>query len=185
MERTLVIIKPDAVQRTIAGEIISRFEKVGLKIIAMKMLVPEMELLKIHYPDSLIPSVGQKTKVDWEEYGVKDNQTVEQIGKMIIDSTREFMSSAPVIAMVLEGGHAVEIVRKLVGKTGPKDSPAGTIRGDFAHLGLGRASLAKKGAINLVHASGTAAEAKAEIALWFTKDELHEYKTVHDHLTQV
>lgn len=185
MERTLVILKPDAIQRAISGEIITRFERAGLKIIAMKMMIPEMELLKEHYPDSLIPIVGNKTKEDWDSYGVKYSETIEEIGEMIVDATRKFMQSSPVIAMVLEGGHSVEIVRKMVGKTGPKDSPPGTIRGDYAHLSLGRASLQKKGAANLIHASGTVEEAKKEISMWFNDDELFEYTTVHEALTQV
>lgn len=183
MERTLIILKPDAVQRAITGEILTRFERAGLKIVGMKMMIPEMELLKKHYPDELIPIVGNKTKEDWDNYGVEYGETVEEIGKMIVDATRDFMKSAPVIAIVLEGGHAVEIVRKMVGKTGPKDSPPGTIRGDYAHLSLGRASLAKKGAANLIHASGTVDEAKQEIAMWFDDDELYSYKAVHEGLT--
>lgn len=185
MERTLVILKPDTIQRAIAGEIITRFEKAGLKVVGMKMMVPEMELLKKHYPDELIPIVGNKTKEDWDAYGVEYSETIEEIGEMIVNATRKFMQSAPVIAMVLEGGHAVEIVRKMVGKTGPKDSAPGTIRGDYAHLSLGRASLGKKGAANLIHASGTVEEAKNEIDMWFDESELFEYKTVHESLTHV
>lgn len=185
MEQTFVILKPDTVQRALTGEIITRFERAGLKIIAMKMMVPEMELLKRHYPDSLIPIVGNKTKTDWDAYGVEYSETVEEIGSQIVEATRKFMQTAPVIAMVLEGGHAVEVVRKMVGSTGPKDSAPGTIRGDYAHLSLGQASLKKKGAANLIHASGTVAEAKDEIAMWFDKSDLHSYKTVHEHLTHV
>lgn len=185
VEQTFIILKPDTVQRALTGEIITRFERAGLKIIAMKMMVPEMELLKRHYPDSLIPIVGNKTKTDWDAYGVKYSETVEEIGSQIVEATRKFMQTAPVIAMVLEGGHAVEVVRKMVGSTGPKDSAPGTIRGDYAHLSLGQASLKKKGAANLIHASGTVAEAKDEIAMWFDKTEIHSYKTVHEHLTHV
>jgi nucleoside-diphosphate kinase len=181
----LVILKPDAVQRAIAGEIITRFERAGLKIIGAKMMIPEMELLKEHYPDDLIPIVGNKTKEDWDAYGVEYSETIEEIGQMIVDATRKFMASAPVLAMVLEGGHAVEIVRKMVGKTGPKDSPPGTIRGDYAHLSLGRASLRKKGAANIIHASGSVDEAKKEIKMWFKDDELFVYKSVHEELTHV
>src|SRR3990167_2590211 len=121
MERTLVILKPDTIQRGLVGEILTRFEKAGLKVVGMKMMIPEMELLKKHYPDELIPIVGNKTKEDWDNYGVEYAETVEEIGEMIVDATRKFMQSAPVIALVLEGGHVVEIVRKMVGKTGPKD----------------------------------------------------------------
>ena len=102
---------------------------------------------------------------------------------MIVDATRDFMRSGPVIAAVLEGGHAVEVVRKLVGSTGPKDSAPGTIRGDYAHLSLGRASLQRKGAANIIHASGAVDEAKKEIAMWFDPEEIHSYKTVNEHLT--
>jgi nucleoside-diphosphate kinase len=185
MEQTLVIFKPDAVQRGLIGEILSRFERVGLKIVGMKMLVPSQQTLKKHYPDSRIKSLGEKTKKDWDAYGVKTDETVEEIGQMVINSLREFMCSSPVVAVILEGGHAVEIVRKLVGSTGPKDSLPGTIRGDFAHLSLGRASLARKVAINLLHASGTVEEAKFEIPLWFKPDELFKYTLTHEHFTHV
>lgn len=184
MERTLIILKPDAVQRALVGEIIARFERVGLKIIGMKMLIPEKALLAEHYPDDLVPIVGNKTKADWDAWGIKYTETTEEIGRMIVDSTRDFMRSGPVIAAVLYGGNAVEVVRKLVGSTGPKDSPPGTIRGDYAHLSLGRASLAKKGAANLIHASGSVEEAEKEIVMWFKKGELYDgYATVHEHLT--
>ncbi len=183
MERTLVILKPDAVQRGLAGEIIARFERAGLKIVGMKMMIPGMELLKKHYPDDLVPIVGGKTKTDWDSYGVEYSETIEEIGEMIVTATRQFMHSAPVIALVLEGGHAVEVVRKMVGSTGPKDSAPGTIRGDYAHLSLGRASLKKKGAANLVHASGAVDEAKQEISMWFDESELFDYTTVHEGLT--
>lgn len=185
MERTLIVFKPDAVQRGLVGEILGRFERVGLKVVAMKMLVPEQELLEKHYPESLVPIVGNKTKKDWDAYGVEYSESAEEIGRMIVDETRAFMRSGPVIAAVLEGGHAVEVVRKLVGSTGPKDSLPGTIRGDYAHLSLGRASLAKKGAANLLHASGDVNEAKQEIILWFKPEELHEYHTVHEGFTHV
>ncbi len=180
MERTLIILKPDAVQRGLMGEILSRFERAGLKAVGMKMVVPSEELVKQHYVDDLVPIVGKKTKVDWEAYGIEHTETADEIGRMIVDGTRNFMRSGPVLAVVLEADHAVEIVRKMVGSTGPKDSAPGTIRGDYAHLSLGQASIYKKGAANLIHASGTVDEAKHEIDLWFNKDELFEYTTVHE-----
>ena len=184
MERTLVVLKPDAVQRSLVGEIISRFEKIGLKIVAAKMLVPSEELVNHHYTEDLIPIVGGKTMKDWDAWGVKYDQTKEEIGRGILKATREFMRSGPVIALVLEGGAAVEVVRKMVGSTGPKDSAPGTIRGDYAHLSLGRATLKNLGAANLVHASGNPEEAEQEIALWFKSDELMpEYRLVHEHFT--
>ncbi len=183
MERTLVILKPDAIQRQIVGEIVTRFERAGLKLVGMKMLQATYEMAKKHYPDDLIPIVGEKTKQDWDAYGVAYDESTEEIGAMIVEATRKFLIETPVVAFVLEGGHAAEVVRKMVGSTGPKDSPAGTIRGDYAHLSLGRASLLKKGAANIIHASGNADEAKDEIAHWFKKSELFEYKTVNEHLT--
>jgi nucleoside-diphosphate kinase len=183
MEQTLVIIKPDAIHRGLAGEILSRFEKVGLKIVGMKMVVADDKLLKAHYPDTLISIVGNKTKTDWKTYGIQDDQSAEEIGRVIVDSTRDFMKLSPVIAFVLEGGYAVEVVRKLIGSTGPKDSAPGTIRGDYGHLSLGRASLLRKGAYNLLHASGSLQEAQKEIRLWFKPEELYSYKLIHEDLT--
>lgn len=185
MERTLIVLKPDTVKRAIVGEILTRFEKAGLKIVGLKMMVPSEELVKRHYPDTLIPIVGNKTKTDWDSYGVEYSESVEEIGQMIVKATRDFMRSSPVIAAVIEGGHVVEVVRKMVGSTGPKDSAPGTIRGDYAHLSLGRASLQKKGAANIIHASGTVDEAKKEIAMWFSEEELFSYATVHEELTYV
>lgn len=180
IEKTLVLVKPDGVQRGLVGKITSRFEDVGLKIIGMKMVWADEELVKKHYKDELVPIVGAKTKKDWDTYGVEHKESVEEIGKMIVKGTRNFLMSGPVVAMVLEGLHAVEIVRKIVGTTGPKDSPPGTIRGDFAHSSVGYASIKKRGAANLIHASGNIEEAKEEIDMWFKKEELHAYKTVHD-----
>lgn len=180
MERTLVLIKPDAVQRGIVGEIITRFERAGLKIVGLKMVQATEAMAKKHYPDSLIPIVGRKTQEDWDAYGIDYTESVEEIGQMIVEATRKFLMESPVVAIVLEGGHVVEIVRKMVGKTGPKDSPPGTIRGDYAHLSLGKASLKKRGAANIIHASGSESEAKEEIAHWFSDNELFNYKTVHE-----
>jgi nucleoside-diphosphate kinase len=184
MEQTLVVLKPDAVQRSLVGEIISRFEKIGLKIVAMKMLAPSEELVNRHYTEDLIPIMGNKTTKDWDAWGIPYDKSKEQIGTEVLKATRDFMRSSPVVAMVLEGDNVVEVVRKMVGSTGPKDSAPGTIRGDYAHVSLGRSSLAKKGGANLVHASGEPEEAKAEIALWFTPEELMpSYRLVHEHLT--
>ncbi len=180
MERTLVLLKPDAVKRGLMGRIISRFEDAGLKMVGAKMVLADEKLAKAHYQDSLIPIVGNKTKKDWDAAGMKYTESVDEIGKMIVDGTRKFLMSGPVLALVLEGLQAAEVVRKLVGSTGPKDSLPGTIRGDFAHLSLGYASLQRKGAENLIHASGNAEEAKQEIVLWFKQEELFTYKTVHE-----
>jgi len=180
IEKSLVLIKPDGVQRGLIGEIIKRFERAGLKIVGMKMIQIDKDFAKEHYPDDLIPVVGGKTKKDWDEFKLEYSETVEEIGEMIVNVLREFISSGPVVAMALQGVHAVENIRKLVGVTGPRDSMPGTIRGDFAHVGLGYASANKKAAINLIHASGNVEEAKKEINLWFDENELYDYKVVHE-----
>lgn len=183
MERTLVIFKPDSVQRQVVGEILARFERAGLKVVGMKMAEPDEKLLESHYTDDLIPILGEKTLSDWGRYGIATKESKEELGRKILASVRDFLGSGPVIALVLEGGHSVEIVRKMVGSTGPKDSAPGTIRGDYAHLSLGRASAKGIGAPNLIHASGTPDEAEREIKLWFSPSELFEYKTANEHFT--
>lgn len=182
IEKTLVLLKPDAVQRGLAGEILQRFEKAGLKIVGLKMVKATPELAKTHYTDALIPIVGGKTMKDWESWGFKGKESKEEIGAIIVNSIRNMLTNHPFIALVLEGIHAVEIARKIVGPTGPKDAPPGTIRGDFGHSSLGYASVNKKGISNLIHASGNIEEANREIAIWFSKQELFSYSTVHDNL---
>ena len=154
IQRTLVLIKPDGVERSVAGRIISRFEDVGLKIVGMKMVWIDKEFSKKHY--------------------------AAHVGKKFYQGLEEFITSGPLIAMVLEGIEAVELVRKMVGPTEPKSAPPGTIRGDFAHHSHKYADARGIAIKNLIHASGTADEAKLEVPLWFSKSELHSYKTVHD-----
>lgn len=180
IEKTLVILKPDAVQRGLSGEILSRFERAGLKIVGLKTLKATPEMAKMHYPDSMIQIVGNKTKKDWDAAGMKYSETVEQIGTMLVDSIRKMFVNYPVIAVCLEGVQAVENVRKIVGPTGCKDALPGTIRGDFGHASLGYASTKRRGIANLIHASGTAEEAQREIKIWFAPNELFSYKGVHD-----
>ncbi|MEK6936956.1 MAG: nucleoside-diphosphate kinase [Nanoarchaeota archaeon] len=180
IERTLVIIKPDGVKRNLSGEIISRFEKTGLKIVGLKMIWIDKDFAKKHYPESLIPVLTEKTFLDYDSMNVKVNEPREKVGKGAYEDLIRYISEGPVIAMVLEGVHAVEIVRKLVGTTSPHKSPPGTIRGDFTHLSMGYATYRKIGGRNLIHASGTKEEAKKEISLWFKESELHSYKGVHD-----
>lgn len=164
MERTLIVLKPDAVQRGIVGEVISRFEKVGLKIIAMKMLSPSQEHYHHHYE-----TIGKM---------------ISRRGEEAFNVTLEFMQQGPVIAVVLEGIDAAELVRKMVGATEPKSALPGTIRGDYAHMSYGHGDKEKIGIPNIIHASGDAEEAKLEIKHWFTDDELHKYSNVHETHTQ-
>ena len=148
-ERTFVMIKPDAVQRGLIGEIISRFERRGIKIVAMKMLKVDRDLAEKHY--------------------------AVHRGKPFFEPTVRYITSSPVVAMVLEGYRVIEMVRKMVGKTDPQDAGPGTIRGDLAQF-IGR---------NLVHASDSKETADFEINLWFSKDELCDYKRIdEDWLTE-
>lgn len=164
MEQTLIVYKPDAVQRGIVGEVLSRFEKVGLKIVGMKMLSPDEQHYHGHY----------------EEIG----KVVTRHGQKIFNDIVTMMMLGPVIAVVLEGVNAVEKVRTMVGATEPKSSPSGTIRGDYAHMSYGHADGEGIAIFNVLHASGDAAEAKLEIAHWFKPHELHSYSTVHEKFTQ-
>jgi len=164
MEQTLVILKPDTVMRAIVGEIVTRFERAGFKIVAMKMLEPGYEHYYQHYE------------------GIGTLKTRK--GEEIFESTLASMQDGPVIALVLEGVESVEAVRKLVGDTQPKTALPGTIRGDYAHVNYGQASEAGKGVANIVHASADLAEAKKEITHWFKPDEIYSYSAVHEQFTQ-
>lgn len=161
MERTLIILKPDAVQRGIVGEILSRFEKVGLKLVGMKMLFPPKEHYHHHYE-----TIGQ---------------VISRRGQDVFDVTVDFMMEGPVIAVVLEGIEAVSLVRKMVGTTEPKSAAPGTIRGDFTHMSFDYANKVSKSTIpNVIHASGDEAEAQLEIQHWFSESELYDYETVDE-----
>ena len=164
MERTLIILKPDALQRGVVGEIITRFERVGLKIVGAKMLVPSAEHLHGHYE-----GIGS----------LKTRKGEEVFGQVI-----SMMQAGPLIAMVLEGIEAVDLVRKMVGPTEPKSAQPGTIRGDFAHISYNHANIHGTGLPNLIHASADTSEAVKEIAHWFNDDELYEYSSVHEKFTQ-
>ena len=158
MERTLVLIKPEGMQRHLAGKIITRFEDAGLKIIGMKQVWADKEFAKKHYTKDIAERRGEKVR--------------EQL--------LDYITEGPVIAFVLEGVNAIENVRKIVGGTEPKSAPPGTIRGDFAHVSFAYADKKNLPVKNLIHASSDEKDAKHEINLWFSKKELHSYKTVQD-----
>lgn len=164
VQKTLVIFKPDSVQRGIVGEIMTRFERVGLKIVGTKMILPDEAKLYRHY----------------EEIG----KLYTRAGEHIFGITIEMMSKGPVIAMVLEGVEAVPLVRKLVGPTEPKSAAPGTIRGDYSHMSYGYADKTNIGIPNLIHASGNYEEAVEEIAHWFEEDELFTYEAVSEKFTR-
>ena len=164
IQRTLILFKPDAVQRGIVGEILTRFERVGLKIIATKMIFPNKEHYYKHYE-----SIGKM---------------VSRRGEKAFDMVLDFMTQGPVIAMVFEGVEAVDLVRKLVGGTEPKSAMPGTIRGDYSHMSFGYADEAGRGIPNLIHASGDPKEAAEEIAHWFKDHEIYDYPTPREKFTR-
>lgn len=163
MERTLVILKPDAVKRGLVGEILTRFERVGLKIVACRMLQPDYDHYYRHY----------------EEIG----KMVTRRGQQTFEAALEMMQEGPVIAFVLEGIEAVSLVRKMVGTTEPKSAQPGTIRGDYAHISFAHADKESIGTPNVIHASGDAEEAIEEIRHWFADSEIFDYHTVHEQYT--
>ncbi len=161
IERTLILIKPDGVQRGLAGKILQRFEDAGLKIVAMKMKWASREFALKHYTDDISKRRG------------------EHVRKALI----EYITEGPVVAAVLEGVQAVDVVRKIAGDTESRTALPGTIRGDFTHQSFAYSDLKKKSLKNVIHSSGNAKEAGYEIRLWFSKEELHDYRTVYEQHT--
>ena len=182
-ERTLVFLKPDGVQRGLVGEVVRRFEQAGLKLIGMKMLWPQREMLNRHYPNdkTFLTTIGGKTKDAFATYGLdvkRETGTDDplEIGHQVRGWLIEYVSSGPVVAFVLEGIHAISIVRKIVGDTLPYRAAPGTIRGDFSIDSPTVANLEKRPVRNLIHASGSVEEAAVEIPLWFDEAELFQYE---------
>lgn len=164
IQRTLVLFKPDAVQRGLVGEILTRFERVGLKIIGTKMIAPDRDHYYKHYED-----IGKM---------------ISRRGEDKFNDALSLMMEGPVIAMVLEGVEAVELVRKLVGPTESKSAAPGTIRGDFSHMSFAYGDAMHRPIVNLIHASGDPAEAEQEINHWFSDNELYDYGVLHEKFTR-
>ncbi|MES2470943.1 MAG: nucleoside-diphosphate kinase [Patescibacteria group bacterium] len=182
-EQTLTIIKPDGVQRGLIGEIIGRYERIGLKLVGMKMLRPTRELIEKHYTidPEWLRLVGEKLINNTKEKGGKLHSEVpEEIGRGILGRLVDYMAAGPVIAMVWEGAHAVSIVRKLTGGTEPLSSDVGTIRGDFVLDSYQMSNDHKRAVRNLVHASGSVKEAQDEIMHWFKPEELMKFSLVQE-----
>jgi nucleoside-diphosphate kinase len=183
MEKSLVLIKPDGVQRGLVGEIIGRFERVGLKLIAIKMVHPSHEDVDKHYAltEEWMRGVFDKAKSKYEANGEKfpfpDHVTY---GTKVKKELLEYLKSSPVVAMVWEGDGAISIVRKLVGATEPSGAAPGTIRGDLSLDNYSLSNTQNRPVRNLIHASGAVAEAKQEIKVWFTDTELYKYEHVND-----
>lgn len=192
MEQTFVAIKPDGVKRGLVGEIVTRFEKVGLKIAAMKMMTPPEELLHQHYQTKKPETIkrwGEKTLATYTKYGKdakKDFGTDDpmELGKLVNKWLFDYVRSGPIIAMILEGRHAVENVIAMTGPTMPVSAPAGTIRGDYSTDSAAYANDEKRGVMNLVHISASIEEANLEKSLWFTPSEIFSYKRVEDYLME-
>jgi nucleoside-diphosphate kinase len=178
-EQTLVLLKHDAIQRNLVGKIITRFEETGLKLIGMKMVWANHQLGENHYPleENWAKSVFEKTKKVYDENKKPfPYKTHIEHGKTIQSWLITFLKEGPVIALILEGPHAIEIVRKHVGTTEPRQSAPGTIRGDFAMVeSYTNADKKQRTLRNLIHASDTLENAKREISLWFKPEEIHSY----------
>ncbi|MFH1210827.1 MAG: nucleoside-diphosphate kinase [archaeon] len=158
IQKTLVLIKPDGVERGLTGEIIHRLERKGLKIIALKMVWVDKELALQHYDEDITRRRGEKVR------------------KQLVD----FVTSGPIIAMVLEGVEAIENVRTICGVTEPKAAQPGTIRGDFSPISFRYADSKEIVVKNTIHASANEQDAEKEIKLWFTEKEMHSYENVHE-----
>jgi nucleoside-diphosphate kinase len=156
IEQTLIIFKPDAVSRQLVGTIISRFEHIGLTFVGLKLVQTSKETAGLHY-----------------------QELAEKYGQQIYQSNVDFLCSGPIIVGVIQGVHAVEVVRKLVGATDPSKSQPGTIRGDFCHASIAYSVSKQQALQNILHASSSVVDAKREIALWFTPSELVSYTTAH------
>ena len=182
-EKTLVVIKPDGVQRSLIGEIIQRFERSGLKLIGLKMTIPTVEMIEQHYTvnPEWKKNVGEKSI---EAYKKKGHQPPSEdpmvIANQVLDSLKKYISSGPVIAMVWQGMHAVGVVRKITGATEPLSSDVGTIRGDYTIDSYQISDIDGRAVRNLIHASGDVDEAQAEIKLWFNEQELLNYRHIQE-----
>ncbi len=182
-ERTLVIIKPDGVQRSLIGEIIKRYEQSGLKAIAIKMILPSEDLIERHYsvdPD-FKKKVGAKAIESYKTKGeTPPSNDPEVVGDSVVKRLKNYMTCSPVVAMIWQGAHAVELVRKATGGTEPRTSDVGTIRGDYVLDSYSMADSDGRAIRNLIHASGNPEEAEKEIPLWFEDKEIMQYRLVQE-----
>ncbi|MFA5061819.1 MAG: nucleoside-diphosphate kinase [Patescibacteria group bacterium] len=183
-EKTFVIIKPDGVQRALVGEIIQRLEKVGLKIIALKMVLPTEDQCWTHYnkDDAWFKQKGERTIENRKAMKMKVDKSALEYGKDIVRALVKFMTAGPVVAMVLSGNQAVGIVKKLVGGTEPLTSDVGTIRGDLTLDSYELSSLDERAVRNLIHCSDKPEEAEREIDIWFKPEELIGYRQIQEEI---
>lgn len=188
-EKTFAMIKPDGVKRGLTGEIIKRIEQRGLKTIACVMFAPSRAQIDRHYPKDAkwIKRLGEKTMSTYAKYGIDPKKELgtddlEKIGRIVREWILDYMTSGPVVKMVIEGVHAIDMVRKLCGNTIPGFAELGSIRGDFSADSPAAANAAKRAIYNLIHASETPEEAKHEMALWFKDKEINAYRRIEEEL---
>lgn len=182
-EKTFVIIKPDGVQRTLIGEVIKRYERMGLKMVALKMLIPTTEIAEKHYTldPEWLRKVGEKSIAGYKAKNlIPPSEDPLVIGNNVLKRLVKYMTSGPVVIMIWEGSHAVGIVRKMTGGTEPLTSDVGTIRGDFVTDSYQISDLDDRAIRNIVHASGSPEEALNEINLWFKSEEILNYRLIQD-----
>ncbi len=181
-ERTLVIIKPDGVQRSLIGEIIKRFERTGLKFVAMKFMLPQADQCWKHYnkDEAWFMLKGNRIVEDRKNQGLSIDKEPLEYGKDIIQSNVDFFTSGPVLACIIEGNQSVAIVKKLVGGTEPTTSDVGTIRGDYTVDSYALSSIDNRAVRNLVHCSDSPEEADREIPLWFDEKESVGYRLIQE-----
>jgi len=194
MERTLILIKPDGVKHSLIGNIIKRFESRGLKIVALQLIHPTKDQMDNHYPKDKewIIGLGNNTVRSYKEFEMPTTLTQDygtedphEIGLKVREWLINFMTSGPIVKIVVEGLHAIKMVRKIVGPTIPAFAEPGTIRGDFSIDSPDFANAKKRAVQNLIHASGNKQEAEEEIKLWFSPEEIYEYRTARDALAHL
>ena len=181
-ERTLVLLKPDAVQRSLIGEIVGRFEKVGLKIVAMKFLLPTKEQAYKHYVknEAEIEALGNRSIEAKKKSDIIETKDPKVLGKEIINRLVAFLSAGPIVAIILEGNQAIKITRKIVGSTEPLQSAMGTIRGDYTIDSYAMADGDNRSVRNLAHASSSPEDSDYEIKVWFNPNEIIDYTNAFD-----
>jgi nucleoside-diphosphate kinase len=168
-QETLVLVKPDGVSRNLIGAIIERFEGAGLKVVGLKLVKATKAMTERHYPlvKEWAVNVGRKSRESYEKRGIKVKETDYEIGERVHSWLGKMLMSGPIVAIVLRGDNAVEIVRKLIGSTEAKSAAPGTIRGDFGTDSYADSDREKRALWNLVHASESEKDAEREIAVWF------------------
>jgi nucleoside-diphosphate kinase len=184
-ERTLVVIKPDGVQRTLIGEIVKRYEQMGLKLVAMKMVLPDEKFVEQHY--TLDPNWrmenGKKTIEGYKKKGLTPpSEDPLEVNAKTLNNLKKYLSSGPVVAMIWQGMNAVKIIRKVTGGTEPLTSEMGTIRGDYVLDSYQVSDDDNRSIRNLIHASGSVEEADMEIGHWFKKEEIFDYRLVQEQI---